>query len=83
VRILLSSVLLWDLVRIWAYGLVVPLAGTHAAGGIGVPESLAHTLWFLDLMGPGAVAAWGLWGSMMVESRSSCLVMALLSFMYP
>ena len=87
VRILLASVLLWDLLRIWAYDLVVPLAGTHAAGGIGVPESLKNSLWVLDWLGTGPEAAWGLWGSMVVSCtalllgllpRLSALVLVLL-----
>jgi len=73
VRILLSTVLLWDLLRIWAYDLVVPLAGTHAAGGIGVPEGLTPTLWVFDLLGQGPGAAWALWGGMSL----SCLMLLL------
>jgi len=73
VRIGLSTVLLWDLLRIWAYDLVVPLSGTHTAGGIGVPESLQPSLWFLDLFGHSAGAAWGLWGGMAL----SCTLLLL------
>jgi len=88
VRIALSSVLLVDLLRIRQLGLVRTLMGSHAAGGLGVPENLDHVPWIVRWLGTGDVMHESLWWGMTIGCvmlllgvlpRVSALGLALLS----
>ena len=58
VRILMSVVVLYDWLRIWSLGLVVPLFAPSAGGGIGMPLARKSVPWLYSAFPEGTTAAW-------------------------
>ena len=88
VRLGIAGVLLVDLLRMRMLGLVRPLMGARAAGGLGAAELLDRPPWLLDYLGTGDALHEGIWWGMTlgcvclllgVVPRLAALVVVLLS----
>ena len=63
-RVTISTILLVDLLRMRHLGLVQPLMGARAAGGLGAAELIERPPWIIEVLGTGAGLHEGLWWGM-------------------
>lgn len=76
VRIALAAVMVVDLARLGALGLIVPLMAPAEAGGLGVPLALDRVPWLWQLLPPTAGMATLHWAGLLLSALAVALGLA-------